>query len=266
MKYQIMSILRKPWVLPAGVGVVSFGGGLAAGYFLGKRQVEEVVEVVEETQLTINFEEGAYDSVGKKLTDTPEKVSEISEEKILVSPSFAGMTKGSASEVMKMHPAYSEYAGVTLEPEDLEGEEEEAQPNVVSIFPANSDDDWDFDKEVMLRTPDAPYIIHKDEFFGDEMGWDTQQTLTWYEGDKILCNEQDIPIHKPDNLVGELKFGHGSGDPNVVYIRNESLQAEYEVLRDRGSYEIDVLGGQVEKQLQEDDLKHSRQPTRFRME
>jgi hypothetical protein len=65
-------------------------------------------------------------------------------------------------------------------------------------------------------------------------------------------------------LLEVLVFGHGSGDPNVVYIRNEKLQAEYEVLRDPGSYEIEVLGGHVEREMQEVDLKHSRQPGKFR--
>jgi len=38
------------------------------------------------------------------------------------------------------------------------------------------------------------------------------------------------------------KFGHGSGDPNVVYIRNEQYTAEIELCRSPNSYAEEVHG------------------------
>ena len=110
------------------------------------------------------------------------------------------------------------------------------------------------------------YVIHRDEFFGDEMGWDSQSTLTWYAQDEVLTDEHDTVLNQPWNLigVGMNMFGHGSGDPDVVYIRNEHLEAEYEVLRDPGSYAVQVLGGQVEDRMTQEDFKHSRSPGKFR--
>jgi len=72
-----------------------------------------------------------------------------------------------------------------------------------------------------------------------------------------LCDSHDKPIYNHSEVVGELLFGHGSNDPNVVYIRNPKLEAEYEILRDEGSYEEIVLGEQIEHEAEEGDLRHS---------
>ena len=39
-----------------------------------------------------------------------------------------------------------------------------------------------------------------------------------------------------------MKFGHGSDDPLVVYIRNHQNKAEYEILRESGSFQVEVMG------------------------
>src|SRR4029078_9564490 len=53
--------------------------------------------------------------------------------------------------------------------------------------------DWDYSYEVPLRTYDAPYIIHRDEFITNEED-NTQLTITFYEGDQVVCDEEDIPM------------------------------------------------------------------------
>lgn len=135
--------------------------------------------------------------------------------------------------------------------------------NVHNIF-GNGADEWDYKTEIEHRDKTKPYIIHVDEYMGDEMGWDSQSTLTWYEKDQILTDSQDHPIHNPSVVVGlPLRFGHGSNDPNVVYVRNEQLQAEYEILRDSGSYQEIVLGEEMEAAAEAEELRHSHQ-MRFR--
>jgi hypothetical protein len=85
------------------------------------------------------------------------------------------------------------------------------------------------------------------------MGY-TQTTLTFYSGDNILADEQDSPVYNYESVVGNLRFGHGSNDSNVVYIRNEKLEAEYEVLLFDGSFEIEVLGYVAEANVIEHSL------------
>ena len=86
-----------------------------------------------------------------------------------------------------------------------------------------------------------------------------QVTLTYFEGDEVLSDERDQTVDDVDGLAGEdnlQRFGHGSGDPNVLYIRNEHISLDMEILRSKGKYTHEVLGF----------IEHSDQPKirRFR--
>ena len=73
----------------------------------------------------------------------------------------------------------------------------------------------------------------------------SKNTLTFYEEDGVLCDENDQVIHTPDEYIGSdalESFGEGSDDANVVYVRNLRKHSDYEVVRDPGSYEEKVLG------------------------
>jgi hypothetical protein len=103
---------------------------------------------------------------------------------------------------------------------------------------------WQWDEEQRNRTEDEPYIIHHDEFQQNEKEYE-QFTFTYFDGDDILCNEADEVVSDTNFIVGDhnlARFGHGSKDNNVVYIRNDHLQSEIEVIRRKGSYAKEVLG------------------------
>jgi hypothetical protein len=142
-----------------------------------------------------------------------------------------------------------------------EPEEEEVEQN---IFANNGDSDWDYKEEQRRRSELEPYVLHKDEFFADEKDY-TQITLTYYAGDDILTDEDDKPIYNHRSIVGDMKFGHGSGDPNVFYVRNDKNRAEYEILLHEGLYSVEVLGLEIENNQRARDIKHS-EHTKFRME
>ena len=230
MNPKVSAVLRSKWTIPVVGSAVSMGIGIVAGYFIAKRHLEEDVEIlIEDTvQLTFTFEE--------------DKVEEFIE---YPRPKFV-IDEGD-------HTFYKE-----REVEEEEGGEE----SMINVF-TSEDTDWDYELEVFNRDEDKPYIIHRDEFFADELGWDSQSTLTYYAGDGVLVDGVDEPLMNPGFIVGELKFGHGSGDPNVCYVRNHKLRAEYEVLQDPGSYEIEVLGGHVESQMERQDFRHARSPGKF---
>lgn len=140
-----------------------------------------------------------------------------------------------------------------------EPEPEEEAPENRNVFgDPDAQDEWDYDLEIMQRG-DEPYVIHKDEF---EEGKEEHEQiqLTYYEGDDVLCDSQDQPIPNSDNVVLDanlMKFGHGSEDPSIVYIRNDAVQADFEVLKSEGKYTKEVLGF-------DDTLQHSERPRRFR--
>lgn len=144
---------------------------------------------------------------------------------------------------------------------------DEPEVEVISqnVF-AQNDDGWNYDEEAKNRNVRAPYVLHKDEFFAEEKEDDnySQLSLTYYAGDNILVDEQDSPIYNYEQVIGPLKFGHGSGDPNVFYVRNDKLRAEYEICSDPGLYSVDVLGLEIENNQRVQDLKHSNSPLKFR--
>jgi hypothetical protein len=140
---------------------------------------------------------------------------------------------------------------------ELVSDESVAEGTRVNVFMAPTDDDWDYELELSQRDPELPYTLHVDEYLSDEMGY-KQETVTYYAGDDIMADLHDVPIYNWSAFMGALNWGHGSKDKNVVYIRNEKLHREWEVLLHRGSFEVEVLGLQMEHG---GELKHSHQHT-----
>ena len=89
-----------------------------------------------------------------------------------------------------------------------------------------------------------PYIIPVDEFFDGNQTFD-KVTLNYYEKDGALVDSDEELIHDVANTIGEdtlERFGDLSDDDDVVYVRNEKLSIDYEIIRVYNSYAQDVLG------------------------
>lgn len=127
----------------------------------------------------------------------------------------------------------------------LEQVEEKVVEVVKNVFDdAHSDGDFDYDYELAIRIPGVPYILSQEEFMLNEPEYD-QNTLTYFEGDDVLTDSRDVVINESETTVGDanlLRFGHGSKDNNVIYIRNEKLEIDFEVVRSMGEYTKEVLG------------------------
>lgn len=129
-----------------------------------------------------------------------------------------------------------------------------------------SDDEWDWEAELNMRSDKTIYVITREEFDADDVGY-RQSTAYWYETDRMLADENGDAIYNWTSHIGtELPFGHGSGDENVLFIRNENLKWEYCICRDPGRFDQEVGGHDIEVDYEEQDLKHSRQPLRMRRE
>ena len=117
---------------------------------------------------------------------------------------------------------------------------------------------WNYEAELASRSPDRPYVIHEDEFKEKDY---TPVSLTFYEGDDVLCDDANMPVDNKDQLAGDdnlAKFGHGSNSPYVVFIRNDTLSLDMEIVRVSGRFVDEIQG-----------LKHSdrrRSPRRVRFE
>jgi len=121
--------------------------------------------------------------------------------------------------------------------------EETAERNIFVDGRPLVSDDWDAEAEEASRNRAFPYIISQEEFFENTFEH-SQNTLTYYEGDEVLADEKDEMIHDPDMIIGEgnIRFGYGSREANNVYIRNEKMEADFEVVRSTGKYAEEVLG------------------------
>lgn len=103
---------------------------------------------------------------------------------------------------------------------------------------------WDYKTELEGRLAGQPYVIHQDEFNNHETGY-SQTTYTYYDVDDVLVDEGNgHPLPHADIIVGvdNLKFGHGTDDVDVVFVRNDRLELEMEICRVHDSYEEKVLG------------------------
>ncbi len=127
---------------------------------------------------------------------------------------------------------------------------EDVKEHLVNIFSTPSQ--WNEEHELAHRTSENPYVITVDEYVNNDFDY-KQSTVTYYEEDDILSDINDVPVYNWPSLLGDLKWGHGSNNKDVVYIRNEKHKEEWEVLLHHGSYEVEVQG------LHEEDgeLKHA---------
>jgi len=253
MNERIVSYVRNPWITLGLGGVLGAAVGATTSYLYVRRQAsqtimmlnDEIEDMQRTKQLELDFQltsAGVAENRKPQVLNVVDNLSDLKPGQIVV------------ERIVQPDPELLD---------EIETEDEGVRHNIF-----DGDDEWDYAVELPTRNPNRPYIIHADEFAADERGFDSQSTLTWYEGDQILTDSSEVPIYDVRNTVGELRFGHGSGDPNVVYIRNEKLRAEYEIVRDFSSYQDTVLGGLdgIEEQYSKQDLKHSKQPLRFRIE
>lgn len=148
-------------------------------------------------------------------------------------------------------PYHEMYKGdISLEQADAIIEKDpNANPQEVTarvVFPKTpaDADNFDMEKELPLRSLETPYVITHDEFFEGEREFE-QQSLTWFSGDSVLVDSDEEPIGDVASMVGTAnmsRFGHGSKDENIVYIRNEKFEIDFEVALSQGTYTKDVLG------------------------
>lgn len=83
-------------------------------------------------------------------------------------------------------------------------------------------------------TMDKPYVIPPDDF-GDMDEYE-QISLTYYS-DGILTDDDDVPITDVDEVVGsESLETFGEYEDDSVFVRNDKLKCDYEILLDQRKY------------------------------
>lgn len=125
--------------------------------------------------------------------------------------------------------------------------------------------------EALLASRDpatGPYIITKEEFYENPLDHDQKKFTYWDQDHPVILVADDDefnPIVDIDGVAGDdnlLHFGYGSGDLEVLYIRNELLDPplDMHITRSSGRYADEVMG----LDDGEPHLKHSA-PRKFRI-
>lgn len=85
---------------------------------------------------------------------------------------------------------------------------------------------------------DFPRTISAGEMLNSKQ-WYSKLTFTYYAADEILADDQDMIVDDYKDIVGEHfadLFGTNEDDPDVVYIRNDERETDYEVIMVKESY------------------------------
>jgi hypothetical protein len=91
------------------------------------------------------------------------------------------------------------------------------------------------ESEAKAETTDKPYVITPEMFVAENRDWD-KITLTWYSRNGLLVTEEDEPIDIRASIGEEALSRIGEYEKGVVYVRNERLEIDYEVILDTGSF------------------------------
>jgi len=230
---------------------VSLGVGSVSGYFLAKRKLGRQFD--ERLEQELQQMKAFYQTINKP---SPEFLAEqlLDEEDLQPKHQYDTTSDEVPQEVLERIADNMAAAQAQVDAE--------AKP----ITEHNAFEDpapaWVQADEELERRNGVPYIISHDEFYNNEWEFEEGQ-LTYYEGDDTLTDSRDEPIPQQYATVGELtleKFGHGSNDPNIVYVCNEKMEMIFEICRSNKSYAVDVLGYEDK----ETELKHSDRPLKFK--
>lgn len=91
------------------------------------------------------------------------------------------------------------------------------------------------DKEKALDEEFTPYVISEDDF-GEMIGYDAINLV--YFADDILVDDNEDPVEDITNLIGDeaLLIFRDCPEVDTVYVRNNSLEIDYEIERDTRNF------------------------------
>ena len=242
--------INLPALVGAGVtaSMALLSAGSVAGYFYAKKkliaQYDERLEIeVERTREHLK----RLNKVDEYAT--PEDAArQLMADVELISRPETGKLFDEAVQAMKDYSPDVQVSDETLQEVETEPQFEprdQVSAGVVSrnVFSANEGIDFDYSSEIAARTKDRPYIISRAEWDDNDHGHE-QVELTYYAGDQIVADPNEKEIALVEETVGwdNLRFGHRSGDDEIVYIRHEGYNLDMEVTHHEGKYGEIVAG------------------------
>ena len=214
-------------------GGLLFGGvalGAVTGYFYSKakfdklyaeradREVESLKQVYKRQNKTGEFA-SPESTIEKIISDDPEKRADYAEQlKTLNYSDIQGATGIGGPEV-----------AAVIE-EEIHVSRTIEVPDTSALF---------------REHPDQPYLITVQEFMSDEPFYHDKLSYEYYPNGDVLVDPTEEPIAQRDTIVGQIfmdHFGNQSEDPEIVYVRNKNLRADFEITRNDANYQTHVAG------------------------
>jgi hypothetical protein len=221
--------------------IVGLGVGAAVGFYIGYRYNKKKLhaEIHEEAEREIAEVRDHYrlKSLAVEAQDKPSVDTIVKE-------------RGYSTRVTKVQPQEEEQQGRLLRPPVVVNPPRHNPREVLKEIQNEDEqksktDGW-YVHELPNRKPNGTYIIHQDEFTQNESGYG-QTTYTYYIVDDVLVEEADplTVLHNRENLIGREalnRFGYGTDDEDVVHVRNNQLELEFEITRVDASWDEKVMG------------------------
>ena len=168
------------------------------------------------------------------------KYKDIAQEEIdSVKDTFSKMKKNEYPDKLEDYPDFEEFDDVEEEPKPEQKIDRNNKPDIVEYAKILSEvgytnyaerQDKKEKKGVEPVEDERPYVISPDEF-GEKDGYENV-TLTYY-ADGVLTDYFDNVISNIDEVVGFDSLDHfGEYEDDVVFVRNEKMETDYEILRD----------------------------------
>jgi len=227
------AVARKLDTRVLAIGLVGIGIGLTVGFIVGRRWQKQKAE------------DAAWRKAEVEITEIRDRYRRNSEGSVVVQP------KPDLEDVVEER-GYSQRVTV----EEVERPTKPPVPITSTAYHTVTNDPkrkadtekdkyegWDWEIEMAGRK-DRPYVIHQDEFFNRESEY-SQMTYTYYSADEIVADESNTKIEEPNHWIGVAnleRFGVGTDDWDVLYVRNDEMHLEFEICRVDKSYEEEVEG------------------------
>ena len=171
------------------------------------------------------------------------KYKDIAQEEIdSVKDTFSKMKKNEYPDKLEDYPDFEEFDDSYDSDEEPKSEQKidrNNKPDIVEYAKILSEtgytnyaerQDKKEKKGVEPVEDERPYVISPDEF-GEKDGYENV-TLTYY-ADGVLTDYFDNVISNVDEVVGFDSLDHfGEYEDDVVFVRNEKMETDYEILRD----------------------------------
>lgn len=139
-------------------------------------------------------------------------------------------------EIDSVKEVFSRHKDETISDEKRDDDFEEYH-NITNLYSKESDEEEEEDEEEVQevrKSVKKPYVISPDEF--GEMDEYDAISLNYY-ADGVLTNDWDEVIENVDDIVGIDSLNHfGEYEEDSVFVRNDTLQADYEILKDVRNY------------------------------